>query len=122
MLHKKMHKLLHNILRDLLGHLRRLGALRSMLQATALVLTLLMPLAWPPDRSAEDWNMFFDGILPAIAPIVVIVILLDIMMSHIWKSDADEPSIIRLNQIIKAHLLVGGLLLAAWLGYFLPRL
>ena len=109
-----LHKLLHK--------LSCMGALRSMLHGTALLLTLLMPFAWQPDRSAEGWNMFFDGILPAIAPLVVIVIMLDIMMSHIWKSDADEPSITRLNQIIKAHLLVGGLLLAAWLGYFLPRL
>ncbi len=106
----------------MLHNLKRMGPLRNMLHGTALVLTLLMPFAWKPDYAAEHWNLLFGGILPAVAPLVVIVIMQDILLSHIWKSDADESSIIRLNMIIKAHLLIGGLLLAAWLAIFLPRL
>ena len=98
-----------------------MGALRNLLHGVALIFTFLMPLASSPDYSA-GWDLFFGGILPATAPIIVIVIALDIMMSQIWKSDADEARVARLNAIIRAHLVVGGLLLTAWLLVFLPML
>ena len=58
----------------------------------------------------------------ATAPLIVIVIGLDVMMSQIWKSDADEARVRQLDTVIKAHLFFGGLLLGAWLLVFLPRL
>ncbi len=106
----------------MLQNIKAMGALRNLLHGTALLLTLLMPFAQEPDYSSDNWNLFFGSILPAIAPIIVIVIMQDIFMSHIWKSDADQVRITRLNNIIKMHLLIGGLLLAAWLAIFLPRL
>ena len=98
-----------------------MGTLRNLLHGVALVFTLLMPFASSPDYSA-DWNLFFSGILPATAPLIVIVIGLDMMMSQIWKSDADQAEVARLNNIIRAHLVVGGLLLGSWLLVFLPLL
>lgn len=99
----------------------KMGVLRNMLHGTAIVFVLLMPLAVAPDRT-ENWNLFFGAILPATAPLVVIVIGLDIMMSQIWKSEASEEAVRRYNLIIRTHLIVGGLLLAAWLAVFLPAL
>jgi hypothetical protein len=43
-------------------------------------------------------------------------------MSKIWKSEATEDRIEHLNSIIRAHLIVGGALLASWLLVFLPDL
>ncbi len=106
----------------MLHNIKQMGPLRNLLHGTALLLTLLMPFAQEPNYASDNWNLFFGSILPAIAPIVVIVIMQDILLSHIWKSDADEIRITHLNKIIKLHLLIGGLLLAAWLAIFLPRL
>ncbi len=106
---------------QLLTTWRSMGALRNLLHSVALIFTVLMPLASSPDYSA-GWNLFFSGILPATAPLIVIVIGLDIMMSQIWKSDAEEARVIQLNTIIKTHLVFGGLLLGSWLLVFLPKL
>jgi len=44
------------------------------------------------------------------------------MMSKMWKAEATEERIEHLNSIIRAHLIVGGALLASWLLVFLPDL
>jgi|AP95_1055475.scaffolds.fasta_scaffold09701_3 hypothetical protein len=98
-----------------------MGFLRNGLHLIALLFAALMPFASRPDYS-DNWDLFFGGILPATAPIIVIVIGLDIMMSSIWKSDATPERVAQLNQVITAHLIVGGILLAAWLIVFLPVL
>lgn len=92
-----------------------------MLHGIALLFTVLLPFAQGPSYS-DNWDLFFSGILPATAPIVVIVIGLDIMMSKIWKSDASPEETKRLDFIIRSHLIIGGILLAAWLTVFLPVL
>jgi hypothetical protein len=101
--------------------IREMGVLRNMLHGTAIVFVLLMPFAHSPQYT-DSWNLFFSGILPATAPIIVIVIGLDLMMSRIWKSEASPERIEHLNSIIRAHLIVGGALLASWLLVFLPVL
>lgn len=101
--------------------IREMGLLRNMLHCVAIVFAVLMPFARSPQYS-DSWNFFFSGILPATAPIIVIVIGLDLMMSRIWKSEASPERIEHLNSIIRAHLIVGGALLASWLLVFLPIL
>jgi hypothetical protein len=98
-----------------------MGALRNLLHLLAISFTLLMPFADNPGY-AGGWNLFFSGILPATAPIIVIVIGLDIMMSQVWKSEATEERIQALGNIITMHLIIGGILLASWLVVFLPVL
>ena len=98
-----------------------MGPLRNSLHVVALLFALLMPFATGPDYS-DTWDLFFGGILPATAPIIVIVIGLDIMMTSIWKSDAAADRVLQLNRVIRTHLIVGGILLAAWLAVFLPVL
>ena len=101
--------------------IREMGALRNGLHGLALVFTALMPFSGRPDYS-DSWDLFFGGILPATAPIIVIVIGFDIMMSSIQKSEASAERVAHFNNIIKAHWIVGGILLAAWLAVFLPAL
>ena len=101
--------------------IKRMGILRNMLHCTAIVFAFLMPFARDPQYS-DSWNLFFSDILPATAPIIVIVIGLDLMMSRLWKSEASQVRIEHLNSIIRAHLIVGGVLLASWLLVFLPVL
>jgi hypothetical protein len=86
--------------------LKSIGPLRGMLDLTALLFALLLPFAHLPGYESS-WNLFFSGVLPACAPIVVIVIMLDVMM---------------LNTIIKVHCVVAALLLMSFLTVFLPVL
>ena len=104
-----------------IDNLKSMGALRNGLHGTALLFALLMPFADSLDYSNE-WNLFFGGILPALSPLIVIVIGLDIMMSAIWKSEAEPDQVKHFQRIIRTHWAVGGILLAAWLSVFLPVL
>ena len=108
---------------EILKNLREMGFLRNGLQASALISTLLLPFARTIDYSA-DWSLFFAGILPAISPILVILIGLDIMMSSVWRSDAegDAERVAYYSRIIRAHQIFGGMLLFMWLAIFLPVL
>ena len=71
--------------------------------------------------NSESWTLLVLGALPALAPIIVIIIGLDIMMTSIWKSDASKGKLIYYNKVIKAHLAFGGLLFLSWLSVFLPK-
>ena len=105
----------------MIANLRAMGPLRNGLHLIALSFALLMPLADGPGYKS-DWNLFFEGILPALSPLIVIIIGLDIMMSNIWKSEAEAERVEHFNRIIFTHWIVGGILLLAWLSVFLPAL
>jgi hypothetical protein len=105
----------------MLQKILQMGPLRNALHATAIIFACLMPFAAGPTYS-DDWNLFFSGILPATAPIIVILIGLDFMITQIWKSDASDNRLVVLNSIHRMHLIVGGILLTAWLAVFLPVL
>ena len=100
---------------------RSMGPLRNGLQITAIVFALLMPFANAPTYS-DTWDLIMGGVLPATAPIIVIVLMLDVMMSQVWKDGADEARVAQLNLIIKAHCAAAALLLASFLTIFLPVL
>ena len=70
-----------------------MGTLRNGLHRIALLFALLMPFARGPDYSNE-WNLFFSGTLPLLSPLIAIVIDLDIVMSSIWKSDAEADRVV----------------------------
>ena len=101
--------------------LHDLGPLRCMLLLAALAFAALMPFASLPGY-AGNWHLFFSGIVPATAPLIIIVIALDLLMCQIWKADSTPARRAALARIQWTHLAVGALLLAAWLHAFLPAL
>lgn len=109
----------------MMQRLSEMGPLRNLLHGTAALFALLTLFARAPGYSGA-WEVFFTGVLPATAPIIVIVIGLDIMMSSVWRSDAmataDTARAQRFTRIIRAHYLFGGVLLGVWLAVFLPVL
>lgn len=107
----------------LLKLLQAMGFLRNLLQGSAFASTLLLPFARTIDYSG-DWNLFFAGILPAVSPILVVLLGLDIMVSNIWRADAEgnEERIHHFSRIIRANQIFGGMLLLMWLAVFLPVL
>ncbi len=105
----------------MLKKFRSMGPMRNALQVTAVIFAVLMPFANAPTYS-DTWDLFFGGVLPATAPIIIIVLMLDVMMSQIWKDGADEARIAQLSLIIKSHCAAALLLLASFLTIFLPVL
>ena len=110
---------MNSLIKDFLT--KDMGPLRCLLHLAALALTCLMPLASLPGH-AGNWDLVFSAIVPATAPLVVIVIALDMMMCQVWKAEAPPARRAALTRINWAHLAVGGLLLGAWLLVFLPAL
>lgn len=95
-----------------------LGTLRLLLQALALLIVLLLPFAdvsLPP----RGWGLLFGAVLPAAAPMVIMVLLLDVLMCLVLKSDADAAHRSRLNFALGTNLLFTGLLLLTWVPVFL---
>jgi hypothetical protein len=105
----------------MLDKLKSIGLLRNLLHGTAVVFIILIPMASLPDYS-DQWNLFFSGVLPATAPIIIILIMMDVMMTQIWKDGASPERTQELNFIIKAHLVVALALLLSFLTIFLPTL
>lgn len=108
-------------MKDLLVKLKSIGVLRNLLLGVAVIFIFLLPFASTPVYS-DEWDLFFGGVLPATAPIIIIVLMLDVMMSQIWKDAASDERIEQLNFIIKTHILVAFILLLAFLSIFLPAL
>jgi len=105
----------------MLEKLKSIGLLRNLLHGLAIVFIILMPMASFPDYT-DQWDLFFAGVLPATTPIIIILIMLDVMMSQIWKDGASPERLAQLNFIIKTHFVVAFALLLAFLSIFLPVL
>lgn len=96
---------------------KSMGVLRNLLHLLALAYILVLPFS-EPKRVLEGWDLVMGGIIPATAPLIVIVILFDVMMCQVMKSDADDARRAELAFITKVHLLFGGLVLGLWLYSF----
>ena len=107
--------------KDLWSKLKSNGVLRNLLLGVAVIFICLLPFASTPVYS-DDWDLFFGGVLPATAPIIIIVLMLDVMMSQIWKDAASQERIEQLSFIMKTESLAAFILLLAFLSIFLPAL
>jgi hypothetical protein len=67
----------------------------------------------------HGWGLLFGAVLPAAAPMVLMVLMLDVLMCQVLKSDADPARRSRLNFALGLNLLSIGLLLLTWLPVFL---
>ncbi|MFP6807728.1 MAG: hypothetical protein VB957_11200 [Pseudomonadales bacterium] len=105
----------------MLEKLKSLGVLRNLLHGLAVLFIILMPFASAPGYT-DEWNLFFAGVLPATAPILIILIMMDVMMCQVWKDGESPERIAYFNFAIKSHLCVAGALLLAFLSMFLPAL
>jgi hypothetical protein len=102
----------------LLQRIAGMGALRIMLQTLALSVTGLMffaDISLPP----QGWGLLFGTVVPAAAPMVVMVLLLDALMCLVLKSDADAGTKRQLGFNMMLHLMVTVLLLLVWVPVFL---
>ncbi len=96
----------------------QLGTLRMALIIGALIAALAAAFAGE-EAARSGWNMIPTLVFPAITPLIFMVLLLDALMSRVWSSDAEGAERVRLRTIMKIDLLAAGLLLLAWLPFFL---
>lgn len=95
----------------------QLGTLRVGLVGVMLFLTILSPFALQT-TVYEGWGLFSTVIVPALVPIFFFVALLDVLMSAVFKSSAEEDAKARYRLIIRTELIVLAIMMAAWLPLF----
>lgn len=97
--------------------LRELGVLRVTLLATALMLLILVPT--PGARAVfSGWPLVTTVLTPVLAPLVMMVLLLDALMARVFLTDAAGAERRRFRVIILANLAVAAILLLRWLPFY----
>ncbi|WP_435104144.1 hypothetical protein [Arhodomonas sp. AD133] len=101
--------------------LRSLGPLRIALLSAVVVLVVLRPFAVSPPTAATLPALIHTVIVPALVPIVVAVQGFDLVMTAVFRVDADSHERQRLTRCLR----IGGaglvLVLLAWVPYFLGQ-
>ena len=106
------------------GKIALLGPQRVGLFVIALIITLLSGIDWllfrPPGSGAGEgsWDLASGVIAPTLAPMVLVLILFDWIMSRLRggdDEDPDAPRFRRLQRIAGVALLLN---LAFWVPYF----
>jgi len=92
-----------------------MGALRNMLHGLAIALILILPFSepsWNPHGSA----IFLGAAVPAIAPIVFVILMLDTLMCKVFQSDTEDQALKKhYSTILKTHFGIAALLLLIWI-------
>lgn len=89
-----------------------------LLQSTAVVMTVAVTFS-EPKWHPIGWDLIPGAVIPAVAPIIFILLMLDVMMCAIWKADTEDQSeAARLSFSIKTHLVVGAALILLWANSF----
>lgn len=99
--------------------LRELGPLRLGLYLLTAVTAVF---AREPDMEAirYGWQLITTLVVPALSPMVLMVLLFDMLMARVLMSDFEEgPRRARYRLVLKADALVVAMLLLAWLPFFL---
>ena len=106
---------------NILSTWRSIGLLRQALHIVALSGGLLLPFGGAPDYTAT-WDLFFNGVLPAMVPIVLILIGFDVMMCRVLKDGNTDAEQARLNAILRCHYWVAMPVLIAFVIFIAPAL
>ena len=99
----------------LLGQLRPLRA--------ALILGAIITILAKPDIGTSvaytGWEMVRTLLIPVLAPLMFMLLMLDALMSRVWMSEAEGDEWKRLRLVFRVDVIVGLVLLAYWLPYFI---
>ncbi len=101
--------------------LRSLGPLRIALLAAVVVLVALRPFAGSPPTAATLPMLLSTVIVPALVPIVVAVQGVDLVMTAVFRVDADGYEHQRLTRCLRMGGAALVLVLLAWVPYFLGQ-
>ena len=92
--------------------------LRVMLSIIAIFLIIFSA---PADTKSqyEGIAVFTTLILPALTPLIFLVLLLDALMNRVWLIDAEGSDKNKFKNIMKVDLLLSILILIFWLPFFI---
>ncbi len=96
---------------------QQFGILRRLLLASSLLCLLLIP--WmDTSLPTVGWGIFFGAALPAIIPLLVMLLCLDAIMARVMASNMEPASKQALHKISILNIIVAIVLLLAWLPVF----
>ena len=100
------------------GILSQIRPLRAVLILGAIITILGKPAPGTPVAYA-GWEMVSSLLLPVVAPLIFMLLMLDALMSRVWMSEAEGAEWKRLRLVFRVDIIVGLVLLAYWLPYFI---
>jgi hypothetical protein len=101
----------------MLDFLKELRALRIIMACTTLLISVSSRFTGT-EVYFSGWNMVPTLIIPAIVPILFFVLLLDVLMTWVFRVDAEGSDRIRLGRILIFDISLVVLLVISWAGYF----
>jgi hypothetical protein len=97
--------------------IRELGPLRGTLLFCVLIALVLIPA--PGTRAVyEGWPLVTTVLVPVLAPILFMLLMLDVLMSRVFMTDAEGDARRRLKTAMIVNLLAAALLVIRWLPYY----
>ncbi len=111
----------HSNLLPALGFLRIALLIAALLNIVPPLIEILVPLTAGADEH-HLWSILTRVITPVIAPLLVVVILFDYIMTRVRVADADGELRSRFIQIGRIELAMLGLMLLFWVPYFILKL
>ncbi|MFO7640841.1 MAG: hypothetical protein R6X17_06130 [Candidatus Competibacteraceae bacterium] len=102
----------------ILGFLAGYGPLRILLAATALVSIFLAP-APGTAPAFEGWAMLSTLLAPVLAPLAVMVLFLDALMSRVMIADTEGDARTHYRRVMWTDLAVAAVTVGFWVPYFM---
>lgn len=93
------------------------GAMRLVLFGFGVLSLLLAPDPGTP-ASIDGWGLVSTVLAPVLAPLILMVLLLDTMMSALFMSDKEGDARARYKTILLIDLIVAAVVFLYWLPYF----
>ena len=98
--------------------LSQMKPLRVMLAIIAIILCIFSPAAGTK-ADYEGIAVLQTLIMPALTPLVFMVLLLDALMNRVWLVDAKDDDAIKFRNIMRIDLLLVTIIFIVWIPYFI---
>lgn len=98
--------------------LKQMKPLRVMLAILALLLSIFSPAAGT-SANYEGIAVLQTLIMPALTPLIFMVLLLDALMNRVWLIDAKGDDVVKFRNIMRVDLLLVAIIFIVWIPYFI---
>ena len=98
-----------------------LNQMKPLRVALAIIAILIAIFATQAGTKAdyEGIQVLLTLILPALTPLVFLVLILDALMNRVWLVDATGDDISRYRTIMRIDLILAALIFVRWIPYFI---
>lgn len=97
---------------------KTMGPLRVLLALTTLIL-ILFPSPPGTQLSYSGWGLYASLVAPVLAPIVLMGLLLDLLMTRVWLSELEGQARQAMKSVAWLDLALAIALCLAWLPFFM---